>query len=287
MLADGQAEEQRAALGHERDAAARELVGGRRRRCPCRRARPCRRCGGSRPAIVASVVVLPAPLGPSSATTSPGATWRSRSRTTGDAVVAGGQVLTSSVQRRQACASLLTVAAEVGGDHASSSRICAGVPRGDDRPKSSTTTWSQTPSTRPMSWSTSRTVTPLGRQRPQVLAELLALVGVQARRRARPSAPAAGAGRARGRRRRACAGRARARSGSGRRRRSARRARAPSRRLARVLAAGSRQVAQRGATPMRWLATSRFSSTVRSSNSSTDWNVRTARAARAGAGAAA
>jgi hypothetical protein len=39
--------------------------------------------GSSRPAIVVMVVVLPAPLGPSSATTSPGATAIRRSRTTG------------------------------------------------------------------------------------------------------------------------------------------------------------------------------------------------------------
>src|SRR5205814_1814541 len=39
--------------------------------------------GGRKPASVSSTVVLPAPLGPSRATTSPASTWRSRSRTTG------------------------------------------------------------------------------------------------------------------------------------------------------------------------------------------------------------
>ena len=74
--------EQRAALGHDGDAGARERwAGGRRSRSPSSVIAPA--SGAISPAMRDSVVVLPAPFAPSRATTSPAATRSDRSRTTG------------------------------------------------------------------------------------------------------------------------------------------------------------------------------------------------------------
>src|SRR4051794_25238519 len=75
--------------------------------------------GGSSPAMVASVVVLPAPLGPSSATTSPGATARSRSRTTGVPRYPACRPSTASIVSVALAGNgglRVVAAAEVGGD---------------------------------------------------------------------------------------------------------------------------------------------------------------------------
>ena len=90
MLGDGQAEEDAAPLGHVGDALARALAGralaqivavdGDRARHRC-----------TSPEIARSVVVLPAPLAPSSATTSPGADVEVEVAHDRRAVVAGGQ----------------------------------------------------------------------------------------------------------------------------------------------------------------------------------------------------
>ena len=71
MLADGQAGEQRAALGHEREPSPGQHVRGHAADLLARH-RIAPDIGRFSPAIVSSVVVLPAPLGPSIATTSPG-----------------------------------------------------------------------------------------------------------------------------------------------------------------------------------------------------------------------
>ena len=81
VLGDGEAEEDPRALGHVGDAELGTGVGERRAsRCRRNGSRPA--SGRTIPEIARNVVVLPAPLGPSSATTSPSPTSRSRSRTT-------------------------------------------------------------------------------------------------------------------------------------------------------------------------------------------------------------
>ncbi len=82
MLADGQAWEQRAALGYEREATPGQGVRGHAADVLARQFRIAPEIGLFSPAIVSSVVVLPAPFGPSSATTSPGRTLSLTSRTT-------------------------------------------------------------------------------------------------------------------------------------------------------------------------------------------------------------
>ena len=96
---------------------------------------------GSAPAIVSSVVDLPAPLAPSRQTTSPSSTVRSSSRTTRHVPVAGDQALGLD-QRRSLTCDLRVIghgprvvghrrracsAAEVGGDHR---RVAAHLVRG-------------------------------------------------------------------------------------------------------------------------------------------------------------
>ena len=72
VVLDGQLRQQAPALGHDRDAGRADPLraGGRSGRA--RRAAPCRRVGRSTPPTASTRLDLPAPLGPSSAVTSPG-----------------------------------------------------------------------------------------------------------------------------------------------------------------------------------------------------------------------
>ena len=73
MLANGQPGKQRPSLGHERQSPAGQEVGGHAPDVLAGKL-DLPEIGRLSPAIVSRVVVLPAPLGPSSATTSPGRT---------------------------------------------------------------------------------------------------------------------------------------------------------------------------------------------------------------------
>ena len=82
VLGDGEAEEHAATLRHVGDAELCPRGGRAARRCRSPSTRITPAIGRTRPEIARSVVVLPAPFGPSRATTSPAPTCRSRSRTT-------------------------------------------------------------------------------------------------------------------------------------------------------------------------------------------------------------
>ena len=127
VLGDGQAEEEPAALRDVGDAEPCPRARRRASEIACRRTATRPAIGLTSPEIARSVVVLPAPFAPSSATTSPAATVRSTSRITAALVVAGGQALdrehassatlAGAPRRRGAGASVGGRAAEVRGDH--------------------------------------------------------------------------------------------------------------------------------------------------------------------------
>ena len=171
---------------------------------------------------------------------------------------------------------------------AGSLRTSSGVPCAMTLPNSSTKTSSQTPSTSPMSWSTSSIAIPPLDDRAQLLAELPRSRRCRGRRRARRGSTQLRAARpARGPRRRACAGPATARwacasatslEADARRAPRSRRVAAcvGGRRNSSVTAVHHRRAARghRAGSPR----------TVRSSNSSTLCHVRARPAPRAGGG---
>ena len=163
---------------------------------------------------------------------------------------------------------------EIRRDDAGSWRTSSGLPRAMTLPNSSTTTSSEMPSTRPMSWSTSRIGVPCVDDLAQAAAELGRLVDVEAGGGLVHADRAAGSRRGHERPPPACA--APGVSSSGISSATCSRPSKPSASSTACVCRTGREIASRivSHSDGRWEATVRFSRMERSSNSSIDCHVR-------------